>query len=97
IKTRPKRLLSKFDSRQMSLKATTCEAGISAHGLSVFNNNNQPSCSTMSALSNPPKIAIVADSPDEVWPSMDLVSRVLVHYLRRDHASEVEPYCVQRA
>lgn len=37
-----------------------------------------------------PRIAVIADSPDEGWPSMDLLSEMLVREWRGDLAGEVE-------
>jgi glycosyltransferase involved in cell wall biosynthesis len=38
----------------------------------------------------PTRVAIVADYPEEVWPSMDLAAEMILAHLRRDHAGEVE-------
>lgn len=37
-----------------------------------------------------PRIAVIADSPDENWPSMDLVAEMLVREWRGELASEVD-------
>ena len=36
------------------------------------------------------RVAIVADYPEEGWPSMDLVAEMVLDHLRRGHADEVE-------
>ena len=36
------------------------------------------------------RVAIVADYPEEGWPSMDLVTEMLVTHLQRGHPDEVE-------
>ena len=38
----------------------------------------------------PPRVAIIADYPEEVWPSMDLVAEMILTHLRRDHAGEID-------
>jgi glycosyltransferase involved in cell wall biosynthesis len=38
----------------------------------------------------PIRVAIVADYPEEAWPSMDLVAEMILAHLRRNHAGEVE-------
>jgi glycosyltransferase involved in cell wall biosynthesis len=38
----------------------------------------------------PLRVAIVADYPEEAWPSMDLVAEMILAHLRRNHAGEVE-------
>jgi glycosyltransferase involved in cell wall biosynthesis len=38
----------------------------------------------------PLRVAIVADYPEEGWPSMDLVAEMILAHLRRNHAGEVE-------
>ena len=36
------------------------------------------------------RVAIVADYPEEGWPSMDLIAEMVLDYLARGHAGEVE-------
>jgi glycosyltransferase involved in cell wall biosynthesis len=40
------------------------------------------------------RIALLGDFPEENWPSMDLVSRMLLEHLRASHSNEIEAVAV---
>ena len=45
----------------------------------------------------PLKVAIVANMPEEGWPSMDLVADMLVEHLRSEHGGRIEPTLIRPA